>query len=241
MASVKRYSLRSDGNKNLSANFKVREFACKDGSDEILICQETVNILQAVRDYFGKPVTINSAYRTPSHNKKVGGASASQHVKGTACDIRVSGVPSTAVAAFLEANYPKHGIGLYGTFVHVDSRGYKVYWKNSGSNTVSSFRLGTIYTKYKAKTPVTTQPKPTVVATPVKKKEEDVVTYTDFKKFMEQYEAEKKKELPGSWSEEDRAWAITKGFIKGDGNGNYMWQDGVTREQLVAILHRLLG
>ena len=151
MANVKIYSLKADGNKNLSKNFKVKEFRCKDGSDTIKICQETVNILQEIRDYFGKPVTINSAYRTPSHNKKVGGASSSQHVVGTAADIRVHDVPSWAVAAFLEDNYPIHGIGFYPTFVHVDSRGRKVYWKNTGSNVVSTFGKMGNYKKYKAK------------------------------------------------------------------------------------------
>ena len=54
---VKTYSLKQDGNKNLTKDFKVREFACKDGSDKILISTETVEILQAIRDYFGQPIT----------------------------------------------------------------------------------------------------------------------------------------------------------------------------------------
>ena len=129
--SVKEYSLKRDGNQKVSADFRVREFRCKDGSDKILLSPETVKIIQSVRDYFGKPVTINSAYRTPQYNKKVGGASNSQHVKGTACDIAVKDVPPKAVAAYLEAFFPKTGIGLYGSFVHVDTRGYAVRWKNT--------------------------------------------------------------------------------------------------------------
>ena len=134
--SVKEYSLKRDGNQKVSADFRVREFRCKDGSDKILLSPETVKIIQSVRDYFGKPVTINSAYRTPQYNKKVGGASNSQHVKGTACDIAVKDVPPKAVAAYLEAFFPKTGIGLYGSFVHVDTRGYAVRLKNTCSNTV---------------------------------------------------------------------------------------------------------
>ena len=232
MAYVTTYSLRADGDKKLSANFSVREFRCKDGSDKILICQETVNILQSVRNYFGKPITINSAYRTPSHNKKVGGASASQHVKGTACDIVVQGVPSWAVAAYLEANYPQHGIGLYANFVHIDSRGYKSYWKNTGSNVVKTFGYGTQYQKYKAKVTTTPTTKP---------KEEEVVTYADFKKFMDQYNTEKQNEAAASWSKADRDWAVQKGLFKGDKDGKLMWEAPVTREQLAAILHRMEG
>lgn len=157
MTSTQTYSFKKDGEKYLSKNFKVKQFRCKDGSDTIKICQETVDILQAIRDYFGRPVIINSAYRTPSWNKKVGGTSASQHVMGTACDIKVPGVIPEAIAGYLEANFPKHGIGLYSTFVHVDSRGRKVYWKNTGSNVVASFRQGDSYKKYRVKEkPVTT-------------------------------------------------------------------------------------
>ena len=156
MAKVDRYSKKRDGEKLIRPNFKVKEFACKDGSDTVLICEETVEILQAIRNYFGKPVHINSGYRTSSYNKKVGGASASQHVVGTAADISVQGVPPTAIVAYLEAHYPLHGIGLYSTFVHIDSRGWKVYWQYKGNNTVSSFYLGTSYEKYKAASPAPT-------------------------------------------------------------------------------------
>ena len=70
------YSLERDGEKSLSKNFKVKEFRCKDGSDPIFIDSELVEILQKVRDHFGSPVIINSAYRTAAYNlrKMVGGA-----------------------------------------------------------------------------------------------------------------------------------------------------------------------
>jgi GH25 family lysozyme M1 (1,4-beta-N-acetylmuramidase) len=160
MAKIDRYSKKADGEKLIRPNFKVKEFACKDGSDTVLVCEETAEILQAIRNYFGKPVHINSGYRTASYNKKVGGASASQHVVGTAADISVQGVPPTAIAAYLEAYYPLHGIGLYSTFVHIDSRGWKVYWQYKGNNTVSSFYLGTSYEKYKAAAAPETTPAP---------------------------------------------------------------------------------
>ncbi|MCI8283811.1 MAG: DUF882 domain-containing protein [Firmicutes bacterium] len=148
--SVVTYSFKTDGNKRLSKDFRVREFRCKDGSDKILISPETVRILQSIRDYFGEPVTINSAYRTPAYNKKIGGVPKSQHVKGKACDIRVRNVPPKAVAAYIEAKFPKTGIGLYSSFVHIDTRGYKARWKDTGKNSVKAFNLGNIYEKYKA-------------------------------------------------------------------------------------------
>ena len=47
---IKAYSKEKDGNKKLSANFKVKEFACTDGSDPIFIDSELVNILQKIRE-----------------------------------------------------------------------------------------------------------------------------------------------------------------------------------------------
>lgn len=156
MAKVDKYSKAKDGNKYIRPNFQVKEFACKDGSDTVLICEETVEILQAIRNYFGAPVHVNSGYRTSSYNAKIGGASRSQHVVGTAADISVKGVPPSAVVAYLEEYYPNHGIGLYTSFVHIDSRGYRVYWQYKGNATVSSFKQGTLYEKYKATEPDTT-------------------------------------------------------------------------------------
>ena len=70
---IKAYSKAKDGNKKVAANFRVREFACTDGSDPIFIDTDLVKVLQKVRNHFGKAVTITSAYRTPTKNKAVGG------------------------------------------------------------------------------------------------------------------------------------------------------------------------
>ena len=129
-ANVKVYSKVKDGDKKLSANFRVREFACSDGSDPVFIAPELVEVLQKIRDNFKSPVTINSAYRTPGKNKAVGGAAYSQHLYGTAADIQVKGIAPKDVYAFAETLLPnKGGIGLYPTFTHVDVRATKSRWK----------------------------------------------------------------------------------------------------------------
>lgn len=46
------------------------------------------NTLNYVREKFGKPIIVNSAYRTPAVNKQVGGAKRSLHMQGRAADIR---------------------------------------------------------------------------------------------------------------------------------------------------------
>lgn len=126
---VKAYSKAKDGGVKLSANFKVREFACTDGSDPVFIAPELVTVLQKIRTHFGKAVTINSAYRTPSKNKAVGGAAYSQHLYGTAADIVVKGVKPRTVAAYAEKLMPdKGGIGIYNTFTHIDVREKRSRW-----------------------------------------------------------------------------------------------------------------
>lgn len=126
---IKAYSKAKDGNKKLSTNFRVREFACTDGSDPIFIDSDLVNVLQKVRTYFGKSVTITSAYRTPTKNKAVGGTTYSQHLYGMAADIKVMGVSPKKVAQYVEKLLPNSGgIGIYSTFTHVDVRKTKARW-----------------------------------------------------------------------------------------------------------------
>lgn len=126
---IKAYSKSKDGNKKLSANFRVREFACTDGSDPIFIDTDLVAILQKIRTHFGKAVTITSAYRTPTKNKACGGTAYSQHLYGKAADIKISGITPKKVAAYAETLLPnKGGIGIYNTFTHIDVREIKARW-----------------------------------------------------------------------------------------------------------------
>ena len=127
--SIRVYSKSRDGNKKLSANFRVKEFACSDGSDPIFIDLELVDVLQSIRTHFGKRVVITSAYRTPSHNRSVGGTTYSQHQYGMAADIKVEGVSPKKVAAYVGKLLPnKGGIGRYSTFTHIDVRAEKSRW-----------------------------------------------------------------------------------------------------------------
>jgi uncharacterized protein YcbK (DUF882 family) len=131
---VKRYSLKKDGQTLLSPSFRVAEFACKDGSDEILICSELVRMLQLIRDHLGAPVTIMSGYRTPSWNARVGGATKSYHTRGQASDIQTPAQTPAKLYAQLDAGRVAGidpaliGLGRYPTFVHIDSRGFRGRW-----------------------------------------------------------------------------------------------------------------
>ena len=126
---INAYSKAKDGGKKLSGNFKVSEFACKDGSDTVLVAPRLVMVLQTIRDHFGTAVTINSGYRTPQYNTKVGGVAHSQHCYGTAADITVRGQKPAAVAAYARKIMPDWGgVGIYNTFTHIDVREAKADW-----------------------------------------------------------------------------------------------------------------
>ena len=129
---VKTYSYALDGNTSLSKNFKVEEFQCKDGSDEILIDMQLVRYLQQIRDWAGGSITINSGYRTPSWNAhpKVQGAPNSMHLYGKAADIVCSTKTPLELAKkaeLLEA--PGIEWNDVGKYTHIDTRAVKYYFK----------------------------------------------------------------------------------------------------------------
>ena len=67
-------------------NFSPAEIACR-GTGAILIHEEALDRLQALRTRLGKPLIVNSAYRSPEHNARVRGAKRSKHLEGIAFDI----------------------------------------------------------------------------------------------------------------------------------------------------------
>jgi len=120
-------------------HFQLSEFACKDGTpvpekyyDNVWVLMQN---LQVIRDYFGKPITINSGYRTEKHNAspKIKGSKNSQHLLAKASDIVVKGVSPLEVYQAIEklieqGKVKQGGLGLYKTFVHYDVRGVKARW-----------------------------------------------------------------------------------------------------------------
>ncbi|MBR1411437.1 MAG: DUF882 domain-containing protein [Prevotella sp.] len=61
--------------------------------------------LEVLRAEQSQPIIINSGYRSPQLNKKVGGAATSNHLTGCACDIRVSGMEQAIVYAAILIGY----------------------------------------------------------------------------------------------------------------------------------------
>jgi len=101
---------------NLSANFTLKELTRSDTADRLdidnqpneeqieslrLLCE---NILQPVRDHFGKPVKISSGFRCSALNQATGGSSNSDHCKGQAADIEIDGLPNPELAQWIMDN-----------------------------------------------------------------------------------------------------------------------------------------
>src|SRR6056297_2229085 len=70
-------------------NFSPAEIACR-GTGKLLINEPALDKLQALRDRLGKPLIVRSAYRSPEHNRSVGGATRSKHMDGAAFDIAMA-------------------------------------------------------------------------------------------------------------------------------------------------------
>jgi uncharacterized protein YcbK (DUF882 family) len=102
--------------------FKLSEFDSPDvlGSGKNMN-EEFLYMLDAARKIYGKPMHVNSGYRSEAHNKKVGGVSSSSHLKGLAADIscKNSGDRFEMLQAFIKAGFKR--IGVAGSFIHVDT------------------------------------------------------------------------------------------------------------------------
>lgn len=96
--------------------FKPYEFS----PHEDKMSPKLLSMLDEVRHIAGVPMVITSAYRDPEHNRRVGGASNSAHLRGTAVDIRVHDGRSRylILAAAIQVGF--HRIGVGNTFIHLD-------------------------------------------------------------------------------------------------------------------------
>lgn len=75
------------------------------------------NVLQPLRDKWGKPLHINSGYRCPALNALVGGVPTSQHAKGEAADVAAAD-PYKLARVAKDMGLPFDQMILYPTFVH---------------------------------------------------------------------------------------------------------------------------
>lgn len=121
----------------LTKNFSLEEFACKDGTPVppalVANAQLLADNLQVLRDHLNAPVHVNSGYRTVKYNARVGGKPKSFHLKAMAADITTKGKTPKQLAKIIETLIAKKkmkqgGLGVYPGFIHYDVRGYKARW-----------------------------------------------------------------------------------------------------------------
>jgi uncharacterized protein YcbK (DUF882 family) len=79
-----------------------------------------LEMIDEVREIYGKPIRINSGYRTEAHNRKVGGVDSSSHIKGLAIDVSCTKSDDRfkMLTALIEVGFNR--IGVAGSFIHVD-------------------------------------------------------------------------------------------------------------------------
>lgn len=115
------FSKAADGEMYIAPNFQVKEFACNDGSDVVVIHPYIPHICQIVRNKFNMPFKPNSAYRTITHNKVEGGATKSNHIYGRAVDIPAkNGVTPKQLYDYVNTLFGNWGeLGIYSWGIHV--------------------------------------------------------------------------------------------------------------------------
>ena len=102
------------------SSFSPREIACK-GTGKIVVNEDALDKLQALRDRLRKPLILTSAYRSPEHNRAVGGAKNSKHMEGIAFDVRMDNHdPHEFEAAAREVGFLGFGYYPRSGFMHVD-------------------------------------------------------------------------------------------------------------------------
>ena len=118
----------------ISKNFTWAEFTASDTAKRLGIINQITdwdvrdnvialveNVLQPLRDAWGKPITINSGYRCPRLNKEVGGVPTSQHVKGQAADCGVDD-PLALARLLLDLGLEFDQAIVYPTFLHISHK-----------------------------------------------------------------------------------------------------------------------
>ena len=231
-------------NYKVSDHFTLGEIASKDGADKVLYDTELLDFFEFVRLLLGgegrATVGVNSLYRSPAHNRAVGGASNSTHTQGIAADVvfKQDGkrVPAKLICCLLQ-DFGIGGIAYINAYtVHVDNRKngtYRGYEPDGFSNNVPN---GDFYEFFNV---TTAQVEALKVNKSINEKEEEAeMTQEKFNSMMNVWISQQAEKEPSGWSAEARKWAEENNIIAGTGAG-YSYLSYCTREQMVQFLYNL--
>lgn len=92
--------------------------------------ERIATVMQEIRNRYSRPITVNSWYRDPVTNKRVGGASGSRHLQGDAVDFVVQGLSTAEVFKDLDPWWGNRGgLAYHRAFVHIDFRQFLARWQ----------------------------------------------------------------------------------------------------------------
>ena len=125
----------------ITKNFNIKEFQCRHCGQVLLNGSVLTHIirLQIFRDWYNRPINVNSGYRCAVHNKAVGGVKNSYHMKGIATDFslpiefyKFTNERKSEFITNVINKWRELGGGtvcVYDTFIHLDSKEppFKIY------------------------------------------------------------------------------------------------------------------
>ena len=102
-------------------SFSPQEIACR-GDAKLAVDEAAMDKLQALRNRLGTPLIVNSAYRSPEYNRRIGGATRSMHMQAKAFDISMANHdPAIFEAAAREVGFTGFGFYQRNNFMHIDT------------------------------------------------------------------------------------------------------------------------
>ena len=246
MANKTAYISQLGRNYKVSDHFTLGEIASKDGADKVLYSEELLMKLEETRAYGGFTVSVNSFYRSAAHNKRVGGASNSSHTRGLAADVVFKKDGRTVNAELICCLCQSLGFDgvayISPSAVHLDMAG-RIYRGDERKGYRNNVENGDFYAYFNITKAQVNALKIGEKAEVPKKEEEAEMTKDEVKSIVYEVLAEvmtkKAQETPGEWSKEARAWAKDSDIIKGTGVGDE-WKSPVDREQLAAVIYRVM-
>lgn len=152
MSNVKTVRYSKVGDIKISEHFRLHEVRCKDKSDIVKYCDDTLAMAEKLRDLTEcKSVIVTSGYRTPSYNKKIGGSCKSSHTEGYALDLSFkSSKYSVKEICCMAQDLGIHGIGYISkTAIHIDMKPRKVLYRGDERKGYSNNVGGDFYTYFK--------------------------------------------------------------------------------------------